>query len=142
MVEQIVDIVTDYELDFIQDKIRLSIGEPRNYDPSKPRREREAKAKALADARAAAADAAKRAEEEASRSQREAKAKLDAERLAKLQEEERDALLLRSQPMRKYLMDNVLPSLTRGLQEVAKVRPDDPVDYLAEYLFNLDPKLT
>jgi adenylate kinase len=44
--------------------------------------------------------------------------------------------------MRKYLMDNVLPSLTRGLQEVAKVRPDDPVDYLAEYLFNLDPKLT
>jgi hypothetical protein len=142
MVEQIVDIVTDYELDFIQDKIRLSIGEPRNYDPSKPRREREAKAKALADARAAAADAAKRAEEEASRSQREAKAKLDAERLAKLQEEERDALLLRSQPMRKYLMDNVLPSLTRGLQEVAKVRPDDPVDYLAEYLFNLDPELT
>ena len=73
--------------------------------------------------------------------QGEAKAKLNSERLAKLQEEERDALLLRSQPMRKYFMDNVLPSLTRGLQEVAKVRPDDPVDYLAEYLFNLDPEL-
>ena len=74
--------------------------------------------------------------------EREAKAKMDADRLAKLQEEEREALLLRSQPMRKYLIDNVLPSLTRGLQEVAKVRPDDPVDYLAEYLFNLDPQLT
>ena len=100
-------------------------------------------------------------------------------------QEERDALLLRSQPMRKYLMDNVLPTLTRGLQEVmqilsvfaclsvclsvgrslspslsaralscihtlsmhayiqvAKVRPDDPVDYLAEFLFNADPQLS
>lgn len=143
MCEQIVDIVVDYDdLSFIQDKIRLSVGEPRNYDPSKPRREREAKAKALAEAMAAAEAADKKAQEEASRSTREAKAKMDAERLAKLQEEEREALLLRSQPMRKYLMDNVLPSLTRGLQEVAKVRPDDPVDYLAEYLFNLDPQLT
>jgi adenylate kinase len=141
MCEQIVDIIADYDLDFIQDKIRLSIGDPRNYDPSKPRREREAKARALAEAKAAAAAAAKKAEEEASRSEREAKAKMDADRLAKLQEEERQALLLRSQPMRKYLMDNVLPSLTRGLQEVAKVRPDDPVDYLAEYLFNLDPQM-
>jgi adenylate kinase len=141
MCEQIVDIIVDYDLDFIQDKIRLSIGDPRNYDPSKPRREREAKARALAEAKAAAAAAAKKAEEEVSRSEREAKAKMDADRLAKLQEEEREALLLRSQPMRKYLMDNVLPSLTRGLQEVAKVRPDDPVDYLAEYLFNLDPQM-
>ena len=143
MCEQIVDIVVDYDdLTFIQDKIRLSVGDPRNYDPSKPRREREARAKVLADAQAAAAAAKLKAEEEASRAEREAKAKKDRERLAKLQEEERDALLLRSQPMRKYLMENVLPSLTRGLQEVAKVRPDDPVDYLAEYLFNLDPQLT
>ena len=36
-------------------------------------------------------------------------------------QEERDALLLRSQPMRKYLMDNVLPTLTRGLQEVMQI---------------------
>ena len=86
VVEQVVNIVTDLELDFIQDKIRLSIGDPRNYDPSKPRREREAKAAALAEAAAAAAAEAKAAEEEASRSAREAKAKLDAERLAKLQE--------------------------------------------------------
>jgi hypothetical protein len=26
--------------------------------------------------------------------------------------------------------------------QVAKVRPDDPVDYLAEFLFNADPQLS
>jgi len=28
-----------------------------------------------------------------------------------------------------------------GCKRWPKVRPDDPVDYLAEYLFNLDPEL-
>jgi len=140
--EQVVEIVVDNPLEFVQDKIRMSIGEPRNYDPERTRREREAKA---------AADKAKKEEEEAekkrladeaSRSEREAKAALDSERLVKLQDEEKQSLMLRSQPMRKYLMDNVLPTLTVGLQEVAKVRPDDPIDYLAEYLFKADPQLS
>ena len=33
-------------------------------------------------------------------------------------------------PLRNYLMRHVLPTLTDGLMEVCKVRPDDPVDYL------------
>lgn len=32
-------------------------------------------------------------------------------------------------------MDNVVPILTEGLIEVCKELPEDPVDYLAEYLF-------
>jgi len=32
-------------------------------------------------------------------------------------------------------MDNLVPILTEGLLEVCKRTPDDPVDYLAEYLF-------
>jgi len=32
-------------------------------------------------------------------------------------------------------MDNLVPILTDGLIEVCKKTPDDPVDYLAEYLF-------
>jgi len=33
----------------------------------------------------------------------------------------------------------VLPVLTRGLAEVCEVRPEDPVDYLAEWLFRHNP---
>jgi len=32
-------------------------------------------------------------------------------------------------------MDNLVQILTDGLIEVCKKTPDDPVDYLAEYLF-------
>uniref|UniRef100_A0A7S0YXF2 Adenylate kinase n=1 Tax=Hemiselmis tepida TaxID=464990 RepID=A0A7S0YXF2_9CRYP len=140
--EQVVEIVVDNPLEFVQDKIRMSIGEPRNYDPNKARRDREAKAAADVARKEAEAAAKKAAEDEASRSEREQQAQLDADRLQKLQEEERKSLEVRSEPMRKYLMDNVLPTLTVGLQEVAKVRPNDPIDFLAEYLFNADPQLT
>ena len=48
-----------------------------------------------------------------------------------------DAMLIEasSAPIRSYLMENVIPALVDGLLDVCKVQPDDPVDYLAEYLF-------
>lgn len=33
-------------------------------------------------------------------------------------------------PLRNYLMRHVMPTLTQGLIEVCKVKPDDAVDYL------------
>lgn len=33
-------------------------------------------------------------------------------------------------PLRNYLMRHVMPTLTEGLIEVCKIRPEDPVDYL------------
>jgi len=56
-------------------------------------------------------------------------------RLERIKEQERDLLDTRSQPIRQYLMDNVVPILTEGLIDVCKKLPEDPVDYLAEYLF-------
>ncbi|CAE7212858.1 AK7 [Symbiodinium pilosum] len=41
---------------------------------------------------------------------------------------------LRQLPLREYLMQYMVPNLTEGLVEVCKVLPDDPVDYLANYL--------
>ena len=51
--------------------------------------------------------------------------------LAELEKEEDEILKLRSQPLRKYLMDNVIPTLTQGLIQTCKLRPDDPIDHLA-----------
>lgn len=64
-------------------------------------------------------------------------ARLAAERarLELIQREETELLEARAKPLRAYLMDTVLPALTEGMLEVVKVQPDDPIDYLAEFLF-------
>ena len=46
---------------------------------------------------------------------------------------------MRAIPLRNYLMQNVIPTLTEGLIEVCKLKPEDPVDYLAEWLFKNNP---
>ncbi|KAL4703485.1 hypothetical protein ACJJTC_014355 [Scirpophaga incertulas] len=56
-----------------------------------------------------------------------------------MREEEEAALAAAGEPMRNYLMNNIFPTLTPALLEVAKLRPDDPIDFLAEYLFKLNP---
>ena len=50
-----------------------------------------------------------------------------------------ELLEVRSIPLRNYLMQNVIPTLTEGLIEVCKLKPEDPVDYLADYLFKNNP---
>jgi adenylate kinase len=120
--QRVVEIELENELSFVQDQLRLSVGEPRNYDPSRARRAREAAAAERAEEREREAAAQRDSEEAAGRADREAKALADKEKLDRLQREERESLLLRSQPMRKYLMENVLPTLTRGLQEVRALR--------------------
>lgn len=57
------------------------------------------------------------------------------QRLQQIKEYERDILDAKSQPIRQYLMDNLVPILTDGLHEICKRSPADPVDFLAEYLF-------
>ncbi|KAG7299423.1 hypothetical protein JYU34_016376 [Plutella xylostella] len=58
---------------------------------------------------------------------------------ATLRDEEEAATAAAGEPMRNYLMSYIFPVLTPALLEVAKVRPTDPVDFLAEYLFKLNP---
>lgn len=55
--------------------------------------------------------------------------------MAAIREDQKEQLDQKSQPIRQYLMDNLVPILTDGLIEVCKAQPDDPVDNLAEYLF-------
>lgn len=58
----------------------------------------------------------------------------DAAKLELIRENERDLLDKRSQPIRQYLMDKVVPHLTEGLINLCKDVPDDPTDFLANFL--------
>lgn len=55
--------------------------------------------------------------------------------MASIREEQKEQLDQKSQPIRQYLSDNLVPILTDGLIEVCRTQPDDPTDALAEYLF-------
>ena len=60
--------------------------------------------------------------------------------LEQLQNEEDKKMQAERSNLRNYLMRYVFPTLTEGLKEVVTVRPDDPVDYLAEFLFKQNPE--
>jgi len=68
----------------------------------------------------------------------EEKAKLKMETI---KEEEKKLLDVRSQPLRQYLADNVVPILTEGIIQICKEKPEDPVDFLAEFLFKKSLKV-
>lgn len=48
----------------------------------------------------------------------------------KLKQEEEERLCVLAEPLRHYLATYVLPTLTEALIEVAKLRPEDPIDFL------------
>lgn len=72
------------------------------------------------------------AAEEAKRQQR---GQEEANRRQAIADNEASLLEAEAVPLRQYLMHNVVPTLTNGLSEVCKEMPDDPIEYLAEYLF-------
>uniref|UniRef100_A0AAR2IY89 Nucleoside-diphosphate kinase n=1 Tax=Pygocentrus nattereri TaxID=42514 RepID=A0AAR2IY89_PYGNA len=55
-----------------------------------------------------------------------------------VKKQEHELLETRSIPMRHYLMKYVIPTLTQGLLECCKVKPEDPVDFLVLVLFFLN----
>ncbi|XP_035458161.2 adenylate kinase 7 isoform X2 [Spodoptera frugiperda] len=76
--------------------------------------------------------------EEKLRTEREEKMEYWTELYAMMREEEEAALAAAGEPMRNYLVHHIFPTLTPALLEVAKLRPDDPIDFLAEHLFKLN----
>jgi len=66
--------------------------------------------------------------------QRKAKEEQERVKLEQIREQERDLLDTRSQPIRQYLMDNVVPYLTQGLIDLCKKVPEEPGEYLADFL--------
>jgi adenylate kinase len=121
-------------------KVRIYLGQHRNYGPSQEELDAVRELAEQEAAAVAAAEEAKRKGQEAEeRAEAERRKALEARRMAELQMQERELLEVRSQPLRNYLMANVIPTLTEGLIEVCKVKPDDPIDHLAEWLLRNSP---
>ncbi|XP_070577004.1 adenylate kinase 7-like [Ptychodera flava] len=133
---------TEEENKGIVEKIIKIMGEPRNYGPTPEEleeMERIETEKRLKREKEEKEEREKReAEEAAERQQRQEEW---SSRLEEVKRQEQEVLENQSIPLRNYLMKNVMPTLTQGLIECCKVRPDDAIDYMAEYLFKNNPQV-
>ncbi|GBG32878.1 Adenylate kinase 7 [Hondaea fermentalgiana] len=111
-------------------------GRPHNYRPTAEERA-QAEAQAKAD-RLAREEEDRRermdAEKERRREEEDRHKATDADRKHAL-DHEAALLRARAEPLHNYLMEFVMPTLSKGLIETCRTQPDDPVDFLAEYLF-------
>ncbi|KAJ3206371.1 Adenylate kinase 7 [Entophlyctis luteolus] len=135
----------------IMEMITKHIGKPHNYGPTLEQLEE--KKRIEAKEKAAAQEIAEQERRKREREEEDRQSKAIAEwvilqaswinvsnsqkniRMDEIRKQEQDVLEAQSIPLRNYLMKYVMPTLTSGLIEVCKVRPEDPIDYLAEFLF-------
>ncbi|KAL3873983.1 hypothetical protein ACJMK2_037057 [Sinanodonta woodiana] len=124
------------------EKISAIIGKPRNYGPTE---EELAEIKKLEEETRLKKEAEEKAEKErmeaAEAAERKRRQEEWTQHLNEVKKEEYELLEAQSIPLRNYLMKHVMPTLTQGLIDCCKVRPDDPIDYLAEYLFQNNPQV-
>lgn len=125
-------------------KIIDSIGKPRNFGPTPQDARREAERKRLYEQELEekrTSDRQRVREEESKEVVASRKARdEESARIEDMKEAERRMLEERKEPLKAYLMQSVIPILTKGLIDVCNRRPDDPVDYLAEWLFRHNPE--
>ncbi|XP_053140545.1 adenylate kinase 7 isoform X2 [Hemicordylus capensis] len=131
----------DVENRLIVKEIIKTIGEPRNYGLTDEEREeferKQAEERLAREAKEKTELEQKEAEE---RAQKLANWEEWNTRLEEVKRQEQELLEAQSIPLRNYLMKHVMPTLMEGLNQCCMVRPDDPVDFLAEYLFKNNPE--
>lgn len=132
------------QIDINVQKMMDFIGKPHNFGPTPQdaKREAERRRMLLLEENTERELSARHAQESESKEVRNAKRAKDDEtlRLNQMKEQERRMLEERKAPLKAYLMRSVIPILTKGLIEVCNKRPEDPVDYLAEWLFRHNPE--
>ncbi|XP_069493823.1 adenylate kinase 7 [Ambystoma mexicanum] len=139
-----IDVETDDDAQYrtVLKQIVQSVGEPRNYgltpEEMTKQEQKAAEDHLTQEARLKAEYERKEAEETAEKL---AHWEEWNKRLDEVKRQEQELLEAQTIPLRNYLMKNVMPTLMEGLNECCKVRPDDPVDYLAEFLFKKNPQM-
>ncbi|KAM6903838.1 adenylate kinase 7-like [Lycodopsis pacificus] len=121
----------------LMQKIFDMVDQPRNYGLTSQEEEERRKAEEKM-SREAQEKAEERKEAEEAK-HRAAHWEESTKSLDMMKQKEEEVLEAKSLPMRNYLMEHVMPTLTRGLMECCTARPEDPVDFLAEFLLKNDP---
>ncbi|XP_072546355.1 adenylate kinase 7 isoform X2 [Salminus brasiliensis] len=138
-----IEITSSDDLDYlmVMEKVIKSVGQPRNYGPSSEEVELEERRQADIRLREQAAQQAEMERREAEEAAQRTQSWEEWNRhLEEVKRQEDELLEAQSIPMRHYLMRDVMPTLTQGLIECCRIRPDDPVDFLAEYLLKNNPQ--
>eukprot|EP00758_Cryptobia_borreli_P001165 Tbor_TRINITY_DN1996_c0_g1::TRINITY_DN1996_c0_g1_i1::g.3533::m.3533/K00939/adk, AK; adenylate kinase len=79
-------------------------------------------------------------EEEAVRIRKEREKVIHERRYRSIADEKEQAKMINAMPMDIYLSSLVLPSITKGVSLVAEIRPNDPINSLADFLFEYKPR--
>uniref|UniRef100_A0A8C1FWX7 Adenylate kinase 7b n=1 Tax=Cyprinus carpio TaxID=7962 RepID=A0A8C1FWX7_CYPCA len=127
----------DSEYLLIIEKVCKKVGKPKNYGivlEEVEEGERRQAEQQLKERAAQRAEAERREEEEAQ--QRDKCWGEWNQQLVEVRRQEHDLLESQSELLRNYLMKDVMPTLTQGLIECCRIRPDDPIDFLVGHLNN------
>ncbi|XP_036405208.1 adenylate kinase 7-like [Megalops cyprinoides] len=133
-----IDVTAGKDIEYmnVTERIIRAVGKAKNYGPSAEEREEEERRNAEERMKLLAAEREEKKRKEAEEAaNRAAQLEKWSKNLREVKSQEHEMLEVQSIPLRNYLMKNVMPALTEALVECCKVKPDDPVDFLAEYLF-------
>ncbi|KAG5265339.1 hypothetical protein AALO_G00241190 [Alosa alosa] len=137
-----IEISSSDDVDYlvVMEKIVRRVGPPQNYGPTSEELQEEGRRRGEAKLKKQAEEAAERERLEAEEAaQREARWEEWSRQLEEVKRQENELLEAQSVPLRGYLAQHVMPTLTAGLIECCQNRPSDPIDFLAEYLFQNNP---
>ncbi|XP_016887307.1 adenylate kinase 7-like [Cynoglossus semilaevis] len=136
------EITNDDEPDsmMLMQMVTDAVGKPRNYGPTNLEMEEEERRKTEEKMRRENQQRVQEEQKEIEEArQRAVRWEEWRKGLEQVRQQEQDLLEAQSAPMKNYLMEHVMPTLTKGLIECCMEQPLDPVDFLAEYLFKNNP---
>ncbi|KAM6964998.1 adenylate kinase 7-like [Aplochiton taeniatus] len=130
---------SDPEYAAVMEKITTLVGQPSNYGPTPEEKKEQDRKLTEEKQRRLAQEAAERKDVEAA-----ALAQLTAQmtewnkNMTEVKKQEYELLKARSLPLRNYLMKYVMPTFSQAMIECCKVKPEDPIDFLSEFLLRND----
>ncbi|GAB1604438.1 Hypothetical predicted protein [Argonauta hians] len=141
---EMIDVSLDKtpEMEVTIERIKKLVKGPRNYGLSKEILERMKKEELKKQRIQAEKEEAEKEEKDiAEAAERKRNEEEWSKKLSEVKHQEMERLQAQSLPLRNYLMTHIMPTLSKGLIDCCKIRPDDPVDYLSEYLFRNNPQV-